>query len=312
MTGASSTHQSSVWFTLKDGVRMHIRRVAPDRKNLGRLVFLHGASVHSGFYLTSAEKYADCGLEVFLPDMRGHGESEGEPGHVSHKDQYTDDFVHFVTDLFDRDQKPMILGGHSSGANIILKAVDRLPEGSVSGVFMVAPTFAGDDRFMRDHNPLLAAVYRLSYRMRYFLPLARKESDKTRRAINFSFLHFVLGLAGLGGKKRVLSFRPFRKADAFTYTTAAASSFMAFDFDRRAENLRVPVLLVVGERDKFVRSRSLALALRWSLPPHILVEIVVSKVAGHFSALNYAIDPLHKWVAQCGDIIGGAHVGRDA
>jgi acylglycerol lipase len=84
---------------------------------------VHGLGEHSGRYARFAEAMAKHGMSTYALDLRGHGESEGQRGHVDSWSQWTDDvsaFVSHVQNLVGADAVPL---GHSFGGAALLSTV---------------------------------------------------------------------------------------------------------------------------------------------------------------------------------------------
>lgn len=87
-----------------------------------RMVIVHGLGEHSGRYLALADHLAGLGFSLWIPDLRGHGKSGGERGHVDAFDDYTRD----VREILDRArtgkpaETPVFLLGHSMGGLVAL------------------------------------------------------------------------------------------------------------------------------------------------------------------------------------------------
>ena len=84
---------------------------------------VHGLGEHSGRYARFAEAMASHGLSTYALDLRGHGESDGQRGHVDSWSQWTDDvsaFVSHVEQLVGAEVVPL---GHSFGGAALLSTV---------------------------------------------------------------------------------------------------------------------------------------------------------------------------------------------
>jgi acylglycerol lipase len=112
-------------------------------KPIGCMIFLHGGGAHSlaGYTFMAEQLCNHHQIATYLFDIRGHGRSEGRRGHTPSAEQVLKDIssaISFVKTIY---QVPIYLGGHSSGAGLILNYSSwekRLP---VSGYVMVAPEF---------------------------------------------------------------------------------------------------------------------------------------------------------------------------
>ncbi len=106
------------------------------------LVFLHGGGAYSG----GGYQYLAKGLStkynvtVYLPDIRGHGNSEGPRGDSPAVDQVWKDvqlfcdFVHAGS-----PQLPLYLGGHSSGGGLLLNYLSWRQNPDIAGYIFVSP-----------------------------------------------------------------------------------------------------------------------------------------------------------------------------
>jgi alpha-beta hydrolase superfamily lysophospholipase len=84
---------------------------------------VHGLGEHSGRYARFAEAMAGHVMSTYALDLRGHGESDGQRGHVDSWSQWTDDvsaFVSHVEHLVGAEVVPL---GHSFGGAALLSTV---------------------------------------------------------------------------------------------------------------------------------------------------------------------------------------------
>ena len=84
---------------------------------------MHGLGEHAGRYERFAHGMAAHGMATFAVDLRGHGKSPGQRGHVDSWSQWTDDatsFVRYVQSVADGEVVPL---GHSFGGAVMLSAV---------------------------------------------------------------------------------------------------------------------------------------------------------------------------------------------
>jgi acylglycerol lipase len=84
---------------------------------------VHGLGDHAGRYERFARGMANHGMGTFAVDLRGHGMSPGQRGHVDSWSQWTDDvsaFVKHVAAVADSEVVPL---GHSFGGAALLSTV---------------------------------------------------------------------------------------------------------------------------------------------------------------------------------------------
>jgi alpha-beta hydrolase superfamily lysophospholipase len=126
-------------FRTRDGLQLvsaH-RLVAQPR---ARVVIVHGFAEHLRRYEGIAEELAAAGYSCHQFDLRGHGRSEGNRGHVSSFEEYRDDlelFLKHTQEVLDSvqanaaasgQQIPWLLLAHSLGGLITLSFVLHHPE----------------------------------------------------------------------------------------------------------------------------------------------------------------------------------------
>ena len=137
--GAGLTHATEGLFLL------HVKEVAVDGEPLGCATVLHDAGDHGGRYLRLAGLLAEAGWAVALPDLRGHGESEGERGHSWGIKEVVRDLDAIQDHLaYQQPTAPQVLIGQGLGATYALAYALAKP-GRARALVLVAPLF--DPRF---------------------------------------------------------------------------------------------------------------------------------------------------------------------
>jgi len=80
----------------------------------------HGLGEHSGRYEAFARAMGARGMATYALDLRGHGKSEGQRGHVDYWSQWTDDIAAFVALVEGQASGEVIPVGHSFGGAAML------------------------------------------------------------------------------------------------------------------------------------------------------------------------------------------------
>ncbi len=105
------------------------------------LVLLHGSGSEGRYLLSMASALnSELNISVVIPDLRGHGRSQGElPGDIHYMGQFEHDLEDLLNHLksFNPDEK-LILGGHSSGGGLVVKYGGNDLE-QFSGSILLAP-----------------------------------------------------------------------------------------------------------------------------------------------------------------------------
>jgi alpha-beta hydrolase superfamily lysophospholipase len=105
----------------KDGTYLAGRFWKPSGYPRASLCIVHGIGEHSGRYDSWARKFCDKGIMVYAIDLRGHGHSEGQQGHIDHLSDFFDD----INALVRRSKRnwgnlPQFIYGHSMGGALVL------------------------------------------------------------------------------------------------------------------------------------------------------------------------------------------------
>lgn len=96
------------------------RYIAKDAKRT--IIVVHGLGEHSGRYMNLVNYFKDKQTNFYLIDNRGHGQSQGQRGHIILFGQYLDDLRIFVEKVREEESErehDIYLLGHSMGGNIV-------------------------------------------------------------------------------------------------------------------------------------------------------------------------------------------------
>ncbi len=132
-TAAENHFQSS------DGMSIFYRCQSAQDET-ARLVLAHGLGEHSGRYAHVMDRLTGRGISVWALDHRGHGRSDGKPGHIDTIDQYLNDLekmVHIAKTGMPGRMKCFLLG-HSMGGLIVLRLAQTRPD-LTNGVIASSP-----------------------------------------------------------------------------------------------------------------------------------------------------------------------------
>lgn len=82
-------------------------------------------------YVAYQDGFARNGFITFKPDLRGHGQSEGEPVNSNFSQDYVIDTLNLISALkIHKDANPKLFGlwGHSNGGSITLRSLEISPD----------------------------------------------------------------------------------------------------------------------------------------------------------------------------------------
>lgn len=141
-----------------DGVILSYRRYTPAIPR-AVMLFYHGGGAHSG----AGYQYLGEGLQnqfdtvVYMPDIRGHGNSGGPRGDAPNPKQVWQDITTFIKHIrAEFPQFPIILGGHSSGAGLVLNYTSQPSHEPVDNYIFLSPEFGFRSKTAR---PLLSPPF---------------------------------------------------------------------------------------------------------------------------------------------------------
>lgn len=153
--------------TLPSGLRLYYESWVP-RSPAALVVVVHGIGEHSGRYGPLVRYLTASGYGVVLYDQRGHGQSDGVPGHVEHFQDLLSDLAHVIqTTKIAYPGVPLVLLGHSLGGQIALNFVVRYAKG-IRALIASSPNIAIKLRIPQWKRWLAAVAHRIV--PRYQLP----------------------------------------------------------------------------------------------------------------------------------------------
>ncbi len=224
-------------FAGSDGVKIFYRHY-PAESERARLVIAHGLGEHSSRYGNVIERMLPMGISVWVPDHRGHGQSEGTRGHVLNFMQYLTDLramIELARDGMAGDCKCFLLG-HSMGGLIAIHYAQRFPE-LIDGVLASSPALG-----MVIEVP--AAKKILGLFMSYFWPSLTMGND-----LDASKISHDQDVVRAYQNDPLVHDRVSTRF--FTELMAAMKSV-----NQQASSLQVPILMQVAGDDHLVNART--------------------------------------------------------
>ena len=113
-----------------EGISLFGRCWSPQVQPRAVVALVHGISEHSGRYSAVVDGLTTAGFAVCAFDLRGHGRSGGQRGHIDRWSQYRDDVMAYLEQVKTRyPGLPVFIYGHSLGALIVTEYVLWHPAG---------------------------------------------------------------------------------------------------------------------------------------------------------------------------------------
>src|SRR5438067_3429192 len=240
--------------TASDGYCWHYRHYPADRP-LARIVYLHGIQSHGGWYEGSCAHLAAAGFPVYFLDRPGPGLNQQDRGDTPSFRRLLDDVAEFLHALKrEKGEAKTLLLAVSWGGKLAA-ALQRRHPGLVDGLALLCPGFFPKVRppFGQRLRILLARLFRP--RRRFPIPLNDPELfTATPRWLDF-LRHDPLSLHEATARFLVESVR----LDAYLRFTP--------------RHVRVPVLLLLAERDRIIdNARTADYVRRFAAPATDVIE----------------------------------------
>jgi alpha-beta hydrolase superfamily lysophospholipase len=134
-----------------DGLTLSYRRYVP-KSPQAVLLFYHGGGAHSGvgYQHLGVGLQAQFDVMSYMPDIRGHGFSAGRRGDTPTPKQVWLDVTAFIQHIRAQfPHLPLFLGGHSSGAALILNYLGQTKHEQVNGYVFLSPEFGAREKTAR-------------------------------------------------------------------------------------------------------------------------------------------------------------------
>ena len=104
-----------------NGCKLYYKTWLPEDQPKAALIIVHGAGEHIDRYQNLVGVLVKAGYALVGYDLRGHGRSEGQRGHIYNWDDYRFDLREFVKLTREKfSDSPQFIFGHSLGALIVL------------------------------------------------------------------------------------------------------------------------------------------------------------------------------------------------
>ena len=122
------------------GLALYYQSWRPTGDPRGILAIVHGFGEHSGRYPNVVDYLVARDYAVYGLDLRGHGRSPGQRGHIDEWGDYRGDVRAFLQMIAHEEPgRPVFLLGHSMGALIVLDYVICHPDGLAGTVLSSVP-----------------------------------------------------------------------------------------------------------------------------------------------------------------------------
>lgn len=104
-------------FSSHDQLTLFRQNWLPEGEPIARVIIVHGLGEHSDRFGNLVEPLTDSGFAVHSYDLRGHGRSGGQRGHIDRWQDFRRDLLDFLAVVqASSGDEPVFLYGHSLGS----------------------------------------------------------------------------------------------------------------------------------------------------------------------------------------------------
>lgn len=212
------------------GLNLYSQSWYPEGQSQAVVAAVHGLGAHSSLFDVAVRYLVAQNYEVHSFDLRGHGRSPGQRGHINAWTEFREDLRAFLQQIFERRSGcACFLWGHSLGGTIVLDYALRFPQ-QLQGLIVTAPAL-GKVRIAASK----LAVGRLLSRVmpRFSLKLGIQEDLGSR------------------DPKIISNYAEDPLRHCYGSARLATEFFATVDWiDQHSSNLQVPLLLLHGSADQ--------------------------------------------------------------
>ncbi|MGB6604714.1 MAG: alpha/beta hydrolase [Steroidobacteraceae bacterium] len=273
-------------YAARDGAQLGFRRYGPQTAGTAPavIVLLHGAADSGPTLHPLAQSLRAAGLVVYVPELRGHGDSLPS-GDIRYVGQLEDDLVDFAAMLREREgNTPLRLVGFSAGGGLALR-------------------FEGGP-----HAALFSSCLLLSPGMAYRGPMVRPPSAATAGMRSFAvpyvprliglMISHVVGIHAFDGLP-VLAFTVPANSHTLTrsYSLRMLSDLIPEDYVQAIAALRVPTTVMIGDADEFAVASEVARAFQGHRPK---IPVIILPGIRHLDLITQpaALTAIDKWATE--------------
>jgi non-heme chloroperoxidase len=220
-------------YTARDSSQLFYRYIEGDSDI--SIILLHGSGTEGRYLVPLAQELsAESGVTIIIPDLRGHGRSQGStPGDVKYLGQLEHDLEDLIVQIKSTLPNSRILvGGHSSGGGLVIKFGGNSLS-KFDGAVLLAPYLGYQSPTVRPDSGGWVQVAKLRY-----VGLAMLNNIGVKLFNHYPVLFF----------NRPARFSDEWQLDSYSYRLNESLSPQSYESDLTA--FKNPILLLIGEQDE--------------------------------------------------------------
>jgi len=138
------------YLTSSDNIELAYRQLTPKNPQKA-IIFIPGATMYGYYYIPFMEKIYNKNILIRVIDLRGHGDSGGKRGDAPDDDSIINDLKLHINDIQNKYKEiDLFIGGHSMGAGICGRFLEKYGSFDIKGIIYIAPFFHYSQPGMKD------------------------------------------------------------------------------------------------------------------------------------------------------------------
>jgi alpha-beta hydrolase superfamily lysophospholipase len=252
------------YYAARDGIKLAYRSYPSTSPSAKTVVLIHGSS-GSGMEMHALAKFMQGqGINVYVPDMRGHGES-GKKGDIAYIGQMEDDIEDLIHEVL-KDRADLTLVGFSSGGGFALRFAASDKQNYFDRYILLAPFMSHDAPTTKPENSKWASAS-----VPRIIGISLLGSIGEKYFGHLPVLAFGVNPQNAQNQTPVYSYRLWKNFGAH------------HDYKLDMKNAQKPIAVLVGKDDEFMYPQEyLPLFAKWQ--PHAEINIVPD--VGHITLIT--------------------------
>lgn len=139
ITLESTNHFSEGYVTTIDNLKIYYKKLKPENPTKN-IIIIPGFGATATMFLGMQHFFYEQGYCAIIVELRGHGFSDGTPGHVEKHDDYLKD-INAIIDNVNEKNIPTVICGHSNGGLVATNFAIKNQE-KYESLVLISPWYA--------------------------------------------------------------------------------------------------------------------------------------------------------------------------
>ena len=122
------SNYEDLFINSKDNLKLHNFLIKNENKSNKWVIAVHGYTSQGTYMASYAQNFYDMGYNIIIPDLRGHGKSEGTYIGMGWDERFDIiDLINYINDNF-KDSQIVLFGVSMGAATVMMTSGESLPE----------------------------------------------------------------------------------------------------------------------------------------------------------------------------------------